>query len=94
MSFLVVYTKFIIPSSSEPNIYHVIKCYTGPPRSRIAVSCEEYSPRVKTKLNMAEAIKKKTVNVRKGHRIYVKKVISGIEELNKEDLNPRYNREN
>ena len=35
---------------------------------------------------MVEAIKK-AVNVRKGHRIYVKKVISGIEELNKEDLN-------
>ena len=35
---------------------------------------------------MADAIKK-AVNVRKGHRIYVKKVISGIEELNKEDLN-------
>ena len=35
---------------------------------------------------MAKSIKK-AVNVRKGHRIYVKKVIPGIEELNKEDLN-------
>ena len=35
---------------------------------------------------MEEAIKK-AVNVRKGHRTYVKKVISGIDELNKEDLN-------
>ena len=35
---------------------------------------------------MAEAIKK-AANVRKGHRIYVKKVISGTEELNEEDLN-------
>ena len=34
---------------------------------------------------MTEAINK-AVNVRKGHRIYVKKVISGIEELNIEDL--------
>ena len=34
---------------------------------------------------MTEAIKK-AVNVRKGHRIYVKKVISGIKESNKEDL--------